>query len=53
MADMAALYGSPPKVIWLRGGNRSTTAVEALLRRHALLIAEFGRDPQTACLELS
>lgn len=53
MADMAALYGPPPKVIWLRGGNRSTTAVEALLRHHALLIADFRRDPQTACLELS
>ena len=28
-AEMAALYGPPPKVVWLRGGNQSTMAVEA------------------------
>jgi predicted nuclease of predicted toxin-antitoxin system len=51
-AEMAALYGPPPKVVWLRGGNRSTAAVEALLRRHADLLRAFARDPEAACLEL-
>jgi predicted nuclease of predicted toxin-antitoxin system len=51
-AEMAALYGPPPKVIWLRGGNRPTATVEALLRRHAVLIGEFGEDPEAACLEI-
>ena len=29
-ADMAALYGPPPKVIWLRCGNQTTEFVEHL-----------------------
>lgn len=51
-AEMAALHGPPPKVIWLRGGNRPTPAVEALLRRHAPILRAFGDDPDAACLEL-
>jgi predicted nuclease of predicted toxin-antitoxin system len=37
-AEMAALLASPLKVIWLRGGNQSTAAISALLRRHAEII---------------
>jgi predicted nuclease of predicted toxin-antitoxin system len=51
-AEMAALFGSPPKVIWLRAGNRSTAAISALLRRHAEVIVEFSGDDNTACLEI-
>jgi predicted nuclease of predicted toxin-antitoxin system len=49
--EMAALFGAPPKVIWLRCGNQETTATEALLRTHAGLIQEFNRD-DSACLEI-
>ena len=51
-AEMAALLGSPPKVIWLRAGNQSTVAISTLIRRHAELIAAFGNDNDTACLEI-
>jgi predicted nuclease of predicted toxin-antitoxin system len=54
-AEMAALLGSPPKVIWLRAGNQSTAAIStfsALMRRHADLIVAFGNDHATACLEI-
>lgn len=51
-AEMAALLGSPPKVIWLRGGNQSTAAISTLLRRHAELILAFGNDDGAACLEI-
>lgn len=51
-AEMAALFGPPPKVVWLRGGNRPTAAVEALLRRHADLLQAFIDDPEAACLEI-
>jgi predicted nuclease of predicted toxin-antitoxin system len=51
-AEIAALVGPPPKVIWLRGGNRPTAAVEQTLRRHAESIATFERDSGAACLEL-
>lgn len=50
-ADFATLYGPPPKVIWLRRGNQSTSAVAGLLRMHALLIASFEND-DAACLEI-
>ena len=51
-AEMAALLGSPPKVIWLRGGNQSTAAISTLLRHHAEIIVSFGNDNETACLEI-
>jgi predicted nuclease of predicted toxin-antitoxin system len=51
-ADMAALYGHPPKVIWLRCGNQRVVTVETLLRRHAKSIAEFDQNITAACLEI-
>ena len=51
-AEMAALLGSPPKVIWLRAGNQSTAAISTLLRRHAELIVAFGNDDDATCLEI-
>ena len=51
-AEMAALLGPPPKVIWLRAGNQSTAAISTLLRRHAELIEAFGCDDGAACLEI-
>ena len=50
-AEMAALLGPPPKVIWLRRGNQPTTAIERLLRGHAEAIIAFGSDA-AACLEI-
>jgi predicted nuclease of predicted toxin-antitoxin system len=51
-AEMAALLRSPPKVIWLRGGNQSTAAISTLMRRHAELIMAFGNDDGANCLEI-
>jgi predicted nuclease of predicted toxin-antitoxin system len=51
-AEMAVLLRAPPKVIWLRGGNQSTTKILELLRRHAAFIAAFEQDEDSACLEL-
>ena len=51
-SEMAALFGPPPKVVWLRGGNRATAAVEALLRHHADLIRAFAVEDDAACLEI-
>ena len=51
-AEMAALHRPPPKVVWLRGGNRPTAAIaEALRRNHALLL-DFANEDEAACLEL-
>lgn len=50
-AEMAGLFGAPPKVIWLRAGNQTTSAVSELLRRHAETIQAFDND-DAACLEI-
>jgi predicted nuclease of predicted toxin-antitoxin system len=50
-ADMAALFGSPPKVIWLRCGNQRSAAIEKLLRDHAEAIRSFEAD-EASCLEI-
>ncbi len=51
-AEMAALLGPPPKVVWLRCGNQPTAVVETLLRSHAAAIAGFELDAVAACLEI-
>jgi predicted nuclease of predicted toxin-antitoxin system len=51
-ADLAALWGPPPQVIWLRCGNQPTAAIAALLRRHFTTISAFEHDRGAACLEL-
>jgi predicted nuclease of predicted toxin-antitoxin system len=50
-AEMAALLGSPPKVILLRCGNQPTRVIEALFRDHAETILDFGQG-DLACLEI-
>jgi predicted nuclease of predicted toxin-antitoxin system len=51
-ADMATLYGPPPKVIWLRCGNQPTNGIEHRLRNHAEAIAAFVEDEAAACWEI-
>jgi predicted nuclease of predicted toxin-antitoxin system len=51
-ADMAALYGPPPKIIWLRCGNQPSVFVEKLLRNHAPTLAVFDVDADAACWEI-
>ena len=51
-ADMAALYGPPPKIIWLRCGNQSSAFVAKLLREHSESIAAFVADQEAACWEI-
>jgi predicted nuclease of predicted toxin-antitoxin system len=51
-AEMAALLGPPPKVIWIRAGNRPNRAIATLLRLHSTLISEFDHDETVACLEI-
>ena len=51
-ADMAALFGPPPRVIWLRCGNQPTVHIETLFRTHTQVILSFEHDPAAACLEI-
>jgi predicted nuclease of predicted toxin-antitoxin system len=51
-ADMAVLYGPPPKIIWLRCGNQPAAFVAKLLRGQAESIAAFAEDAESACWEI-
>ncbi len=51
-AERSRLYGSPPKVIWLRCGNTPTSNVEAILRSGAEAIQELMSSAILDCLEL-
>lgn len=47
------LKGPPPKVIWVRLGNCSTSNVESLLRKRLAAIHAFESDPTASFLVLS
>ncbi len=53
--DLANLNGHPPKIIWLRFGNTSTTKIAQILIEKFLLIKYFIENKDNewlACLEL-
>jgi predicted nuclease of predicted toxin-antitoxin system len=49
----ALLYGHPPKVIWIRLGNCSTSSVAVLLKSKLSDIVAFEVDPNASFLALS
>jgi predicted nuclease of predicted toxin-antitoxin system len=51
-AEKSRLYGSPPKVIWLRCGNVKTSTVELILRSGIEAIQELLSNSSLDCLEL-
>lgn len=51
-AQLSAVFGPPPKVIWLRIGNGPTQDVVALLRARAADVQAFLADPAAAVLVL-
>jgi predicted nuclease of predicted toxin-antitoxin system len=53
MHDLSLVFGNPPKVIWLRLGNCSTSQVEKLLRREFNAIELFYEDETLSLIALS
>ena len=51
--QVSFLRGPPPKVIWIRRGNCTTTDIEALLRSNRTEILAFGAEAEAAFLALS
>ncbi len=51
-AALAAVLGSPPKIVWLRCGKQPTDVIEKMLRRHGRDIEAFARNTAVDCLEL-
>ena len=52
-AEMAVLYGAPPKVIWLRIGNCTTARAEPVLRNTAARVHAFLSVGEESCLVLT
>lgn len=44
--QLSFAYGQPPKVIWIRRGNCTTTQIVAILRDGHKDIVDFIEDPQ-------
>jgi len=51
-AERSRLYGSPPKIVWLRCGNVPTNQIEVLIRSGVEAIEELLNNPNLHCLEL-
>lgn len=49
--DLSVLEGAPPKVIWVRLGNCTTTSVPFLLRNSVGVLRRFA-DGEETCLVL-
>ena len=50
--QMSFLFGAPPKVVWLRLGNCSTTDILALLRDGRASLQSFWEDSEATFLVL-
>jgi predicted nuclease of predicted toxin-antitoxin system len=53
MRQRSFLFGFPPKIVWVRLGNCSTSDVEGLLRAHFAAVEAFHRDGTASFLCLS
>ena len=51
-SEMSDVLGFPPKVIWIRRGNCSTSQVELILRQHRDAIGDLDADPTAGVLTL-
>ena len=52
MHDLSLVFGNPPKVVWIRLGNCSTSQVENLIRREFDVIKSFDEDPSVSLVAL-
>lgn len=51
-SELSLFYGYPPKLIWLRIGNRTTVQIESLLRSNSEAIEALSHDPMASVLSL-
>jgi len=50
--DLTSLYGSPPKIIWIRAGNLKTNEISDLLIKNQSSIQAFLEDSDLGCFEI-
>ena len=51
-SDRSALLGYPPKVIWIRLGNCTTSEIESVLRTRYDEIVSLGENQDAAILAI-
>lgn len=51
-SELGVMKGFPPKIIWIRRGNCSTSDIETILRDHREVIQQLGEDESTGILVL-
>ena len=49
-SEMIEVLGFPPKVIWIRRGNCSTSEIELILRQSQQAIIRLDEDPTAGIL---
>lgn len=50
--DLSLTQGHPPKIIWIKSGNLTTSNLEKLLLDKAVQIQIFVDDEELSCLEI-
>ena len=50
--EFSNLYGHPPKIIWLRFGNNTTSGIAQVLIEKKELINDFIKRDEFSCLEI-
>lgn len=50
--ERSVINGAPPKIVWIRRGNCSTTMIEQILRRHHNDIQQLAADTDVSYLVL-
>jgi predicted nuclease of predicted toxin-antitoxin system len=48
--EYSLVWGHPPKIVWLRLGNSTTSNIEKVLRLHFASLQSFDSDTDLACL---
>jgi len=51
--ELAALYGSPPKIVWLKCGNRPWQFIANLLLAQQDKLVEFDKDSSASVAEIN
>lgn len=51
-SELSLLHGHPPKLIWLRLGNCTTSQIESLLRSNYEAVEQMNEDPTVGVLSL-
>ena len=51
--ELSVVHGFPPKVVWIRRGNCSSSEIEVMLREEYESLRDLEQNPSKGILELS